>query len=108
MYKAGDTVKVVESFNGSYRVNITSAMRKHLGKRLVIKGNVLGGYVVYESDNIWEESMFLKKVKVSKRYKLGERFKCIETLPSLDIFEGKCFEIVRIYEDGTYVLKISF
>ena len=69
MYSVGDVVKVVTNFKGSHRVNITEAMKKHLGKRLVIKAKVRNGYKVYGSSDIWEESMFEKKVKVSKHYK---------------------------------------
>lgn len=105
MYGVGDTVKVVAKFKGSHRVNITEAMKKHLGKRLVIKAKVRNGYKVYGSSDIWEESMFEKKVKVSKHYKLGNRFKCIENSSYLNIAKDRCFELISFYEDGTYCFK---
>lgn len=105
MYSVGDTVKVVAKFKGSHRVNITEAMKKHLGKRLVIKAKVRNGYKVYGSSDIWEESMFEKKVKVSKHYKLGNRFKCIENSSYLNIAKDRCFELISFYEDDTYCFK---
>lgn len=52
MYSVGDVVKVVAKFKGSHRVNITEAMKKHLGKRLVIKAKVRNGYKVFGSSDI--------------------------------------------------------
>lgn len=61
MYSVGDVVKVVAKFKGSHRVNITEAMKKHLGKRLVIKAKVRNGYKVYGSSDIYGKSQCLKR-----------------------------------------------